>query len=171
MTTTVTDHLVALDRLQRRYADVITRRAWTELPELFLPDTVVHLDTVTAPPRDLVGPTEFAEVIGAAMARFDHFTFTILNAVSELDDPAAHDRTADGPGSEGLGAHGRIFLCEIRHEPDRDAWSTAHGVYQDRYVLVDGRWRIAERHYRSMARTGPDEAILGLPPDLGPLGR
>jgi hypothetical protein len=165
MTTTVTDHLVALDRLQRRYADVITRRAWAELPELFLPDTVVHLDTVTAPPRDLVGPTEFAEVIGAAMARFDHFTFAILNAVSELDEPSA-DLDADG-----LGAQGRIFLCEIRHEPERSAWSTAHGVYQDRYVLRDGRWRIAERHYRSMARTGPDEAILGIPPDLPPLGR
>ena len=38
-------------------------------------------------------------------------------------------------------------------------------------MLVDRRWRIAERHYRSMARTGPDEAVLGLPPDLGPLGR
>lgn len=164
--TTATDHLVALDRLQRRYADVITRRAWGDLPELFLPDTVVHLDTVTAPPRDLVGPIEFAEVIGAAMARFDHFTFTILNAVCELDDPAA-----DGLDADGLGARGRIFLCEIRHEPERDAWSTAHGVYQDRYVLVEGRWRIAERHYRSMARTGPDEAVLGLPPDLGPLGR
>jgi hypothetical protein len=62
-------------------------------------------------------------------------------------------------------------MCEIRHEPDRAAWSTAHGLYQDRYVHVDGRWWIAERHYRSLARTGPDEAILGLPPDLGPLGR
>lgn len=160
--TTDTDHLVALDRLQRRYADLITRRAWGELPELFLPDTVVHLDTVTAPARDLVGPAEFAEVIGAAMARFDHFTFAILNAVSELDP-----EVTDGPRT----AQGRIFLCEIRHEAEREAWSTAHGVYQDRYVLVDDRWRIAERHYRSMARTGPDEAVLGIPPDLPPLGR
>jgi hypothetical protein len=166
MTITVTDHLVALDRLQRRYADVITRRAWDDLPELFLPGTVVHLDTVTAPPRDLVGPAQFAEVIGSAMARFDHFTFVILNAVAELDDPSADDLAADG-----LGAHGRVFLCEIRHEPERSAWSTAHGVYQDRYVLDGGRWKIAERHYRSMARTGPDEAIFGLPPDLPPLGR
>ena len=166
MTTTVTDHHVALDRLQRRYADVITRRAWDELADLFLPDTVVHLDTVTAAPRDLIGPTEFAEVIGAAMARFDHFTFVILNGIAELDEPSAGDLDADG-----LGAHGRIFLCEIRHETERDAWSTAHGVYQDRYVLAGGRWRIAERQYRSMARTGPDEAILGLPPGLPPLGR
>jgi hypothetical protein len=160
--TTETDHLVAIGRLQSRYADIITRRAWPELHEVFLADTVVHLDTVTAPARDLVGPDGFTEVISAAMARFDHFTFVILNAVSELDGPDA---------GAGVSARGRIFMCEIRHEPDRDAWSTAHGVYQDRYVLVEGRWRIAERHYRSMARTGPDEAILGLPPDLGPLGR
>jgi len=45
---TGTDHLVALDRLQRRYADLITRRAWSELPEIFLSDTVVR---PTRPPR------------------------------------------------------------------------------------------------------------------------
>lgn len=159
------DDVVALWRLQSRYADVITRRAWDELPELFRPDTSVHLDLVTAPPRTLVGPVEFSEVIGAAMARFDHFTFTILNAVVELDEPNATGDTS---------ARGRIFMCEIRHEPEREArpaaWSTAHGVYQDRYVRIEGRWWIAERHYRSMARTGPDEAVFGIPPDLGPVG-
>lgn len=156
-----TDHLVALGRLQNRYADIITRRAWPELAEVFLPDTAVHLDLVTAPRRTLVGPDEFTEVISAAMAQFDHFTFVILNAVVELDEDRAPF----------VGARGRIFLCEVRHEPGPDAWSTAHGVYQDRYALVDGRWRIAERHYRSMARTGPDATVLGLPDGLGPLGR
>ena len=157
---TETDEVVALWRLQSRYADVITRRAWDELPELFRPDTAVHLDLVTAPPRTLVGPAEFTEVISAAMARFDHFTFVILNTVVELDEPER--------------ARGRIFMCEFRHEPEHDGgpggWSTAHGVYQDQYVKIHSRWWIAERHYRSMARTGPAEAILGLPPGLGPLG-
>ena len=156
-----TDDVVALWRLQSRYADVITRRAWDELPELFGARTTVYLDTVTAPPRTLVGPSEFSEVISAAMARFDHFTFVILNSVVDLDEI---DATGD------TGARGRIFMCEVRHEPDRDAWSTAHGVYQDRYVRIDGRWWFAERHYRSMARTGPDEVILGIPFDLAPLG-
>ena len=164
MTSTETDHLVAIGRLQSRYADVITRRAWDELPELFRPDTVVHLDTVTAPARDLVGPEGFLAVIPAAMARFDHFTFVILNAVNELDD---------GWGTDGraITARGRIFMCEIRHEAERGAWSTAHGLYQDRYVHADGRWWIAERHYRSMARTGPDAAVVGLPPGLDPFTR
>lgn len=159
--TSDSDEIVAIWRLQARYADVITRRAWSELAEIFRPDTAVHLDTVTAPPRLLRGPTQFAEVISAAMARFDHFTFVILNTVVELDP---------GPSDQPR-AHGRIFLCEIRHEPDADAWSTAHGVYQDRYERLDGRWWITERHYRTMARTGPEAAVFGLPPDLGPLGR
>jgi hypothetical protein len=36
---TETDDVVALWRLQARYADVITRRAWPELGDLFRPDT------------------------------------------------------------------------------------------------------------------------------------
>jgi hypothetical protein len=152
-----TEHVVALWRLQSRYADIITRRAWDELGQVFRADTVVHLDTVTTPARDLVGPAGFVEVIEPAMARFDHFNFVILNTVVDVDDAANT-------------AHGRIFMCEVRHERERAAWSTAYGLYQDRYERVHGRWWIAERHYRSLARTGPDEAVLGLPPRLGPLG-
>ena len=51
MTSTLTDHVVALWRLQSRYADVVTRRAWPELHDLFLPDTPVHIDTGTATGR------------------------------------------------------------------------------------------------------------------------
>ena len=40
------DHL-AIDRLARRYADVIDRRAWGELAELFTPEAVVTIDLVT----------------------------------------------------------------------------------------------------------------------------
>ncbi len=150
------DDVVALWRLQARYADLVSRRAWTELPRLFLPDTVVHLDTVTAPTRTLEGPDAFVAFVGPAMERFDHFTFVILNSVVELDPPD--------------GARGRIFMCEVRHDAATDTWRNAHGLYQDRYLRVDGRWRIAERHYRSLARRAPEGAVLGLPEDLGPLG-
>jgi hypothetical protein len=159
MAATETDDVVALWRLQARYADIITRRAWPELHEVFRPDTTVHIDTVTAPPRTVAGPGDFADFVAAAMARFDHFTFVILNSVVDLDPP-------ERPGEPATGAAGRIFMCEVRHERDSDTWQTAHGVYQDRYVRVDGRWWIAERRYRSMARTGPEAAIFGLPPDL-----
>ncbi len=47
MTSALTDHVVALWRLQSRYADIVTRRAWPELGEVFRADTTVHIDTVT----------------------------------------------------------------------------------------------------------------------------
>lgn len=153
---TETDDVVALWRLQSRYADVVTRRAWPELHQVFLPDTAVHLDTVTSPARTIVGPEAFGAFVADAIARFDHFAFVILNTVVDLTGPD--------------GARGRIFMCEVRHDTVTDTWPTAHGVYQDRYRRQDGRWWIAERHYRSMARTGPEARIVGLPDGLGPLG-
>ena len=153
---TETDDVVALWRLQSRYADVITRRAWSELHELFLPDTPVHLETVTAPARTITGPEAFGAFVATAIERFDHFAFVILNTVVELDGDSE--------------ARGRIFMCEIRHDPALDAWPNAHGLYEDRYRRVDGRWWFAERRYRSLARTGPGGVVLGLPAGLGPLG-
>lgn len=150
------DDVVALMHLQSRYADVVSRRAWPELHELFLPDTTVHIDTVTREPRTVVGPEDFGRFVASAIERYDLFLFVILNAVVDLDsaDPDA--------------ATGRIFMCEIRHESesdaDADAWHNAYGRYEDRYRRVDGRWRIAGRRYRSLARTGPDPAVFGLPP-------
>jgi len=145
----ITDDIVALGRLQGRYADVVTRRAFAELVDLFRPDATVTIDTVTRPERRIVGPDDFGEFVAAAIERYDHFTFVILNAVVDV---------------EGDEATGRMFMCEIRHDRASDSWQNAHGVYQDRYVRVDGRWWFADRHYRSLARTGPEGEILGLPP-------
>ena len=154
MTTQLTDDVVALQRLQAGYADVVSRRAWPELAELFLPDCAVHLDLVTSPTRTFVGPDDFAAFVSGAIAHFDHFTFVILNSVFDVDVESGE-------------ATARMFMCEIRHDPSSDQWSRAHGLYQDRYRRVDGRWWFAERHYRSLAREAPGGAILGLP-DLPP---
>ena len=155
-----TDDVVALWRLQSRYADVVTRRAWSEMGELFRPDTTVHIDTVTAPARTTTGPDEFAAFVAGSLERFDHFAFVILNTV--LDVAVGGDPDA---------AEGRIFMCEIRHETALDMWHNAYGVYSDRYRRIDGRWWFAGRRYRSMARTGPESVVLGVPAGLGPLGR
>lgn len=153
-----TEDVVALWRLQARYADVVSRRAWRELEELFLPDTTVDIDTVTAPPRSITGPAAFGEFVAGSIERFDHFTFVILNTVVDLE-PVPE-------GGPATAARGRIFMCEVRHDRASDTWQNAHGLYQDRYRHVDGRWRFAHRRYRSLARTGPDGAVLGLPEDL-----
>jgi len=151
-TTSETDDVVALWRLQSGYADVVTRRAWPELRDLFQPETTVHIDTVTAPLRTIVGPDDFGAFVAGAIERYDYFAFVILNRVVDLDGP--------DPDT----ASGRIFMCEIRHDAASDRWHNAYGLYQDRYTRLDDRWWFAERRYRSMARTGPEPAVFGLPP-------
>jgi hypothetical protein len=152
-----TGDAVALWRLQAAYADIVSRRAWSELDTVFRADTTVEIDTVSGPVRTCVGAEEFTAFVGPAVERFDHFQFVILNTVVDVD----------GPDS----AHGRIFMCEVRHEIEINNWTTAYGIYQDRYRRVDGRWWFASRRYRSMARTGPQAGIFGLPPDLPLIGR
>jgi hypothetical protein len=152
----VSADILELQRLQAAYADVVSRRAWPELERLFLPDITVEVDTVNAPAKTFTGPAEFIAFVSAACERFDHFQFVILNSVLEL---------------RGEDAIGRIFMCEIRHETAINDWTTAYGLYSDRYRKVDGSWWFAQRRYRSIARTGPQAGIFGLPADLPPIGR
>src|SRR5690349_12941994 len=54
---------VAIRRLQSAYADVCTRRAWTEFDGLFLPDALVEVDTRVGEPLRFVGPREIGDFI------------------------------------------------------------------------------------------------------------
>ena len=134
---------VAVRRLQNRYADVVTRRAWPELAEVFLPDAVVELDTRTGAVLHLEGPTAVGEFIRDAVAAFEFFEFVILTHRLELS----------GAGDE---AQGRMYMCELRQEAGR--FTVAYGVYHDRYREIDGRWWIAGRRYHSLARSSADDA-------------
>ena len=87
------------------------------------------------------------------MDRFDHFMFVIRNSVVDVDVAA------------GL-AVGRMFMSEIRHDRSVEVWEETHGMYEDDYLRVDGRWWFAERHYRSLARNAPESVVLGLPDSL-----
>lgn len=153
-----TRDVVALLRLQSTYADVVTRRAWPELHSLFVAEVDIEVDTVSSPAKRCTTANEFIEFVSEAVARFDHFQFVILNSVVEVDD-------------NGTTASGRIFMCEIRHLTDSDEWSTAYGLYLDRYRKTDGTWWVTQRRYRSLARTGINAGIFGVPPDLPGLGR
>jgi hypothetical protein len=146
-----TADVVALWRLQSTYADIVTRRAWSELVTLFLPDITIEVDTVSGDPHRFVGPAAFIDFVGPATDRFDHFEFVILNTVVEVDGDAAR---------------GRIFMCEIRHSDSDGEWSTAYGLYQDRYQRVGSTWWVADRRYRSLARTGVNEGFFGIPSGL-----
>jgi hypothetical protein len=131
---------LAITRLQAAYADVVTRRAWSELEEIFLPDTAVHVDTVTADVIELVGPNNFGEFVAGSIDRFEFFEFVILNTVIDV--------------ASATSATGRMYMVELRQDRTSGGWSNAFGVYHDTYVCDDGRWRFAERSYQSLARTG-----------------
>lgn len=142
---------VELDRLQRRYADVVDRRAWPELGELFAPDSLVRIDTVTRPAVELVGPAALGEFIGAAVERFAFFEFVLLNSRIDIDHPTS--------------ARARIFMCEVRRDVATLEWSVAYGVYHDRYRRDGDRWRFSRRDYQTLTRTGGD--VFPFPHHLG----
>lgn len=149
------DH-VAISRVQTAYADIVNRRAWGELGNVFADDVDIEIDTVDREPIRLQGPAAFRNFVEPAVDRFEFFEFVILN--THIDLP-----TARAPGE----ASARIHMCEIRRDAADRTWSTAFGLYQDRYRRADAGWRIAERRYRSLARTDgdplPPPVILGGP--------
>ena len=148
------DH-IEIGRLQTAYADVVTRRAWPELAELFLPTAEVAIDRVTAEPLLLVGPERVGGFISGAIERFGFFEFVILN--SHIDLHASDDGVAAA----------RIFMQELRQDAESGHWTDAFGLYRDRYERVDGRWWFAGRRYQSFARTTPGDTatVFPLPTD------
>ena len=149
-----TEDYVALTRLQSAYADVISRRAWSELDPLFMPQALVRIDTVTREAFELVGPAALGEFISTAVQRFEFFEFVILNSRCSLYTDGQADKAA-----------ARIFMCEVRRDVDTGDWSTAYGVYHDRYQRVDGTWLFERRDYQSLTRT--DGPVFPFPHHLG----
>jgi hypothetical protein len=140
---------IAITRLLHRYADVVTRRAWPELAELFLPGCPIILDLRTDTEEHYVGPEEFGVFIATALSRFDFFEFAILNSV--VDTAGVDDDIATG----------RVYICELRRDAGTGAFSQAFGLYQDEYARDGGRWWFARRRYSSLARH--DGALIAFP--------
>jgi small nuclear ribonucleoprotein (snRNP)-like protein len=140
----------SLRRLQNRYADIVTRRAWPELHEIMRPDCVVTVNLVDRA-IDFDGPQSIGDFIGGQLEQFDFFEFVILNTVMEID-------------AAGGVAHARMYMQEARQNIDSGRRSDTYGVYHDRFVRDDdGRWWFARRRYQSYARTNTaDDATSDL---------
>jgi hypothetical protein len=160
-----TDDAIAIDRLQRAYADAVNTRDWPALHGIFLPDASLSLDLVTRPAMSFSGPDAIGGFIGPAIERFAFFQFVILNSHVDL-----------WPGGDHDAATARLFMCELRAtraSPPADpaepgepaARDDAFGLYRDRYERTPDGWRIAARRYRSMARF-PSGDVFPLPTDL-----
>ena len=137
---------VALRRLQSRYADIVTRREWTALAAIMLPDCEVVVDTMDRQ-FSFAGPQEIGGFIATQLEQFSFFEFVVLNTVMDIDVEA---------GSAGV----RMYMHELRQGVDDGRRSDAYGVYHDRCERdADGRWWFAKRRYRSYSRTSPPGAV------------
>ena len=140
-------------RLQAAYGDTVTRRAWDEMAMLFEDGASVTVDTGRGEPIEATGGAGIGDFIARSIERFEFFEFVPLNTVVDIDATAGE-------------AVGRLYIQELRQETATGRFSTAYGLYRDRYRRRDGVWRFAARRYRSLARTAVegDRDLEVLPP-------
>ena len=149
---------IAIRRLQNRYADVVTRRAWAELHDLMAPGCTLDLDLGDRQ-LSFAGPDAIGTFIDESIQRFSFFHFVPLNTVMDIDVAAGR-------------ADVRLWMVELRQNVSDGRRSDAYGLYRDRLQRDNGgRWQLTERRYSSFSRTaGPDaredQLIVPLPQDL-----
>ena len=131
---------VALRRLIATYADIVNRRAWIELEEVFVPGAPVELDLRDRPALHLNGATDVGEFIARALEQYPFFVFVALNVHVELPRRGDVDRATI-----------RTYMCELRQDHDGGP-SRAFGVYRDEVVRGPDGWRFSCRRYQSMGR-------------------
>jgi len=137
-----------LQRLQSRYADIVTRRAWAELHEIMRSDCVITVNLVDDEIH-FTGPQQIGDFIGGQLVQFDFFEFVILNTVMEIDATAGV-------------ASARMYMQEARQNIEDGRRSDTFGVYHDRFERDDdGSWWFARRRYQSYARTNTGERAGG----------
>lgn len=138
---------LAVRRLQNRYADIVTRRSWTELHEIMRPTCTLDLDLGDRTMR-FDGPGAIGDFIGTELQRFSFFEFVILNTVVHVDVEA---------GTAGA----RMYMQELRQDVDGGRRTNAYGVYHDHFERdPDDRWWIARRRYGSFSRTAAPGSLV-----------
>ncbi len=141
---------LAIRRLQDAYADVVSRRAFDELHELFRPTTPVLIE-LPAGTREVIGPDEFGRFVEKRIAGLEFFQFVILNSVVEH---------VDGEPDRALA---RIHMCELRQDRAEGRVTVLYGLYRDEYARVDGRWWFAHRRFSPLALTHRELEVFGYP--------
>lgn len=122
---------VALTALQHRYGDVVSRRSWDELAELFTPNCSLVL-ALGGGDQTLQGADEIVGFVADAVSRFDVFVFEVMNAVVET------------------GPTGRMWIHELRWQDGEQ--TDAYGLYEDTFAQdAQGCWQFASRHYTSIS--------------------
>jgi hypothetical protein len=148
-----TDDYVAIRRLQAAYADIVSRRAYAELENIFLPDTVVVMGPGehAEKPRQVTGPESFGKFVDAYIGHLEFFQFVVLNAVVDL--------AVDGDPNR---ATGRVHICELWKDP-RGRSSAFFGLYLDDYTKIADSWWYGRRTFKALGVSRRDFTVFGYP--------
>jgi len=125
-------------RLQHAYADLATRKAWSELAALTTPDAKFSFDLRHGAPLEMVGPEAVGRFGAQAVAGFSYYQYIALNTVVTLTGDAT--------------ASGRAYALEIAEIRDSKDWLEVYGYYDDEYVRLDDGWRFSQRRFQLLAR-------------------
>jgi SnoaL-like domain len=129
---------LAIQRLQRAYADVATRGAWHHVVSLLAPDCRITFDTRSGQIFEIAGADEFVQFASKMTGAFSFYELIPQNFVVTV-------------GSDGA-ASGRSYSLEVGEDAKTREWLEFYGVFSDNYVLLDGEWRFSSRHYQTYAR-------------------
>lgn len=141
---------VAITRLQNRYADVATRRAWAEMADLALPTARFSFDLQAGRVLEFVGPAALAEFGSRATAGYSFYEYLPLNTVVTVADDTS--------------ATGRFYALEIGVDAASGAWTEFYGFYFDEYACVESRWLFARRAFQILThRTGSKITSFPMP--------
>jgi SnoaL-like domain len=135
-------------QLHARFIDAVWRKDAQAFSECFAKDGEWKIAGM-----HMKGRMQIVEAIGKLLGVCDRVFILATMPLLEL--------TAEG-------ASGRLYCSEFAKMPDGSS-AMALGIYYDRYVEEDGRWRFKHRHWSFQYRgpmdlTGPFAGV----PDYGP---
>jgi len=124
------------------YGWCIDHRRFADLDELFLPESIVHYDTVGG----TKGPwPEIRDWLKPALQIFRCTQHNMMNSIIVFDE------TGDSATATTYG-----YLAHFQETIDGEISVLRHStIYRDRWTRRDGFWRILERTLSNVAEDGP----------------
>jgi SnoaL-like protein len=121
---------LAITRLHCWYTDIASRQAWEEMVDLALADASFSFDLGGGRVLEFVG-AELGSFGPRATAQFSFYEYLPMNTVVTVTSEAT--------------ATGRSYALEVGVDKASDDWIEVYGVYDDDYVMHDGKWMFSRR--------------------------
>lgn len=153
----MSDRFAAIDaairQLHARFVDAVWRQDAEAFAQCFALDGEWKIATM-----HMRGRAEIGATVGKLLGLCERIVLLAGQPLLELGEPGA------GPAN----ATGRMPMTELAKLKDGSSALTV-GIYYDRYVEEDGRWRFAWRHWGLHYRGPIDLSAEMVPcPDYGP---